>query len=411
MSYSNYDGDFQYWTHQYIYDNNNGDESSVANHDDVHNIPTFTSQGFPVIDVEAAVKGENKLGLKLTKTQSLLNIMDGFKTCRGKKKQTEDDSSSSSDKLKASNFPALSLHIGSWKKESRHEGELVAKCYFKKRKLVWEVLNGNLKMKIEFLWSNILGIRQSTSSHESNTSTLEVLLERSPLFFREVNPQPRKHTNWEQTNDFTNNQASLIRKHILEFAPGVLEKHFDKIVHADPKLHRLSQQTWPNHISPYFHEIHFTNSTDFHHPPSHRSFIPTISPQSSNHIQGMDASLMNNSNIYQMQETSFNQNISPYQNHEQGQLSNNVYDNNPQGLPNLYDNQSHYYTSSTNLGNMNQHGYIHEEQQLSYEPNFSYNTTYANSSTQDVGYYQSNDHDYHQSDHYYHDDVGGSQWH
>ncbi|MED6127303.1 hypothetical protein PIB30_086834, partial [Stylosanthes scabra] len=41
-------------------------------------------------------------------------------------------------KLKASNF------LGTWEYKSRKEGDLVAKCYFAKHKLVWEVLDGCL---------------------------------------------------------------------------------------------------------------------------------------------------------------------------------------------------------------------------------------------------------------------------
>lgn len=37
---------------------------------------------------------------------------------------------------------------------SRYEGDLVAKCYFAKHKLVWEVLDGGLKSKIEIQWSD-----------------------------------------------------------------------------------------------------------------------------------------------------------------------------------------------------------------------------------------------------------------
>lgn len=43
--------------------------------------------------------------------------------------------------------------------KSRHEGDLVAKCYFAKRKLVWEVLEGGLKSKIEIQWSDIIGLK------------------------------------------------------------------------------------------------------------------------------------------------------------------------------------------------------------------------------------------------------------
>ncbi|XP_021742884.1 uncharacterized protein LOC110708963 [Chenopodium quinoa] len=123
----------------------------------------------------------------------------------------------------------MSLHIGTWMRVSRHEGELIAKCYFKKRQLVWEVLNGNLKSKIEFQWSNIAAIN-ATFDVDGGQAVLDVMvsfqliyqtllnvfnhstiLENPPLFFREIKPQPRKHTNWEQSEDFTDKQASLIR--------------------------------------------------------------------------------------------------------------------------------------------------------------------------------------------------------
>lgn len=36
-------------------------------------------------------------------------------------------------------------------------------------------------------------------------------LARRPLFFRETNPQPRKHTLWQATSDFTGGQACIHR--------------------------------------------------------------------------------------------------------------------------------------------------------------------------------------------------------
>lgn len=36
-------------------------------------------------------------------------------------------------------------------------------------------------------------------------------LARQPLFFRETNPQPRKHTLWQATADFTDGQCSKHR--------------------------------------------------------------------------------------------------------------------------------------------------------------------------------------------------------
>lgn len=43
--------------------------------------------------------------------------------------------------------------------KSRYEGDLVAKCYFAKHKLVWEVLDGGLKNKIEIQWSDIMALK------------------------------------------------------------------------------------------------------------------------------------------------------------------------------------------------------------------------------------------------------------
>lgn len=36
-------------------------------------------------------------------------------------------------------------------------------------------------------------------------------LDKQPLFFKEVNPQPRKHTQWRSTTDFTDGEASTHR--------------------------------------------------------------------------------------------------------------------------------------------------------------------------------------------------------
>jgi len=38
-----------------------------------------------------------------------------------------------------------------------------------------------------------------------------VKLARPPLFFKETDPQPRKHTLWQATSDFTGGQASMHR--------------------------------------------------------------------------------------------------------------------------------------------------------------------------------------------------------
>ncbi|XP_020083117.1 uncharacterized protein LOC109706590 isoform X2 [Ananas comosus] len=207
------------------------------------------------------------LGLRLRKSPSLLDLIQMRLTQAssaaasgitsiglsesGKKKELKSTAVSGTiDRLKASNFPANLLRIGTWEYVSRYEGDLVAKCYFAKHKLVWEVLEGGLKSKIEIQWSDITSLKASCSENESGT--LEVVLARPPLFFRETDPQPRKHTLWQATSDFTGGQASMQRKHFLQSPQSLLSKNFEKLIQCDPRLNLLSQQ--PDIIveSPYF---------------------------------------------------------------------------------------------------------------------------------------------------------------
>ncbi|XP_021911836.1 uncharacterized protein LOC110825670 isoform X2 [Carica papaya] len=194
------------------------------------------------------------LGLRLKKTPSFLDLIqmklsqkDATKLTNGGKKK---DVSGGTDKLKASNFPAKALKIGTWEYKSRYEGDLVAKCYFAKHKIVWEMLDGSLKNKIEIQWSDIVGLNANYPDDEPGT--LNITLARQPLFFRETNPQPRKHTLWQATSDFTGGQASINRQHFLQCSPGLLGKHFEKLIQCDPRLNFLSQQPEILLKSPYF---------------------------------------------------------------------------------------------------------------------------------------------------------------
>ncbi|KAJ6296108.1 hypothetical protein OIU76_026894 [Salix suchowensis] len=171
----------------------------------------------------------------------------------GVKKESKSAAVSGSiDKLKASNFPASILRIGSWEYKSRYEGDLVAKCYFAKHKLVWEVLEGGLKSKIEIQWSDIMALKANCPDNEP--ATLNVVLARLPLFFRETNPQPRKHTLWQATADFTNGQASIHKQHFLQCSQGLLNKHFEKLIQCDMRLNFLSRQPEIILDSPYFEQ-------------------------------------------------------------------------------------------------------------------------------------------------------------
>ncbi|XP_042057800.1 uncharacterized protein LOC121802246 isoform X1 [Salvia splendens] len=199
------------------------------------------------------------LGLRLRKSPSLLELIQiklshssvsKHGSPSNSKKESLRAAGASGDKLKASNFPGSVLRIGTWEYKSRYEGDLVAKCYFAKHKLVWEVLDGGLKNKIEIQWSDIMALKANYS--DDTPGTLDVVLARQPLFYRETNPQPRKHTLWQATSDFTGGQASLCRQHFLECPQGLLGKHFEKLIQCDPRLNFLSQQGETKLESPYF---------------------------------------------------------------------------------------------------------------------------------------------------------------
>ncbi|CAK9168891.1 unnamed protein product [Ilex paraguariensis] len=206
------------------------------------------------------------LGLRLRKSPSLMDLIQmrlshgdaasvaaepsGNLSLENKKDVSVTAASGVADKLKASNFPASHLRIGSWEYVSRYEGDLVAKCYFAKHKLVWEVLDGGLKSKIEIQWSDIMAVKAQCP--DNGPGTLTLVLARQPLFFRETNPQPRKHTLWQATTDFTDGQASINRQHFLQCSQGLLNKHYEKLIQCDVRLNFLSRQPEIVLDSPYF---------------------------------------------------------------------------------------------------------------------------------------------------------------
>ncbi|KAL3698122.1 hypothetical protein R1sor_012198 [Riccia sorocarpa] len=176
--------------------------------------------------------------------------------------------SSSQDKLKASNFPASSLKIGNWERVSRYEGDLVGKCYYAKRKLVWEVLESGLKSKIEIQWSDISAMKASCP--ENLPGTLDIEVSRPPLFFRETNPQPRKHTLWQATSDFTGGQATVHKRHYLVFPEGVLNRHYEKLVQCDPRLKALVEGTLQLRPNPDFEHSNSAFDSQRQHLPAHQ---------------------------------------------------------------------------------------------------------------------------------------------
>lgn len=61
-------------------------------------------------------------------------------------------------------------------KKSINEGDLIAKCYFAKKKIVWEVLERALKSKIEIQWSDIIGIKATLQHSHYGLLEIEVYI-------------------------------------------------------------------------------------------------------------------------------------------------------------------------------------------------------------------------------------------
>ncbi|KAL7125592.1 hypothetical protein ABFS83_14G126900 [Erythranthe nasuta] len=154
------------------------------------------------------------------------------------------------EKLKASSFRIASLKIGDWRRVSVHDGHLVAKLYYAKQQIIWEILEGPLKRKMQIQWNDITSIHAVV--HPNQPGILKIELDKPPLFFNETNPQARKHTIWLPGDDFTGGNATTWRTHSVCFPPGVLEIHYEKLLQCHMKLVDLSRKPFPSHDSPIF---------------------------------------------------------------------------------------------------------------------------------------------------------------
>ncbi|KAJ6844363.1 uncharacterized protein M6B38_292215 [Iris pallida] len=177
-------------------------------------------------------------------------------------------------KSKASNVHALSITIGDCHQVAEHNGGIIAKCYFAKKKLVWEVLmeEQQQKKKFEFMWDNITAIR--ATFHEEEPNTLQVELGKQPLYFAECAPQPRKNTTWESCTDFTNGNARLHRMHTLTFAAdGKFEKFYQKLIHFTQDLYLSSRRRFESLEHPYFEQLERRPSSPLNGP------LPQLHPE------------------------------------------------------------------------------------------------------------------------------------
>ncbi|GMY39749.1 pyriculol/pyriculariol biosynthesis cluster transcription factor 1-like [Fagus crenata] len=156
------------------------------------------------------------------------------------------------------------LRIGEWQEVAIYEYEesLIVKCYVKTQKLIWEIIQKNctLKKKIEIGWSDISAIRSRMVQREfAVLGVLEIELHNPPSFYKEIDPQPRKHITWTLTSDFTNDEALIHRIHYLEFHPASLKKFYAELIKC-PDLFKLSQKPFTSLSSPYFNS-NFSSAT------------------------------------------------------------------------------------------------------------------------------------------------------
>eukprot|EP00256_Glycine_max_P052069 XP_014618311.1 uncharacterized protein LOC100787534 isoform X2 [Glycine max] len=197
------------------------------------------------------------LGLKITMTPEMLQPT----------KTSQVAANNKVEKLKAVQFPMDMLRIGYFKIEAKYPYELVAKCYYARQKLIWEILHDGLKFKIEIHCQNISAIR--AVMEENSPGILEIELDKVPSFFREIDPKPKKHTTWTISHDFTDGQASEYRRHYLQFPHGVLDQHYIKLLQSDNRLLELSLRPFPSSHFAYFssHLDQGTTQFSFGHDP------------------------------------------------------------------------------------------------------------------------------------------------
>ncbi|KAL5700905.1 hypothetical protein ACHQM5_026304 [Ranunculus cassubicifolius] len=226
-----------------------------------------------VRNLNLVATGPSPLGLSLKKTPSFEELIQATlypkpKPKRGRPKKDDAES------LKAKSLNAELVSIGSWERRAVKDQDVVAKCYYQKKKLVWEILDGRLKRKIEIQWSDITAIRAAFP--QNMNAVLEIEVKTVPLFYRERPPQPRKQSHWELDADFTGGQACQFRRHHLQFREGTLQPLYEKLMQCDRQLFTLSQQPFPVHAYPYFNQNIPTNQDS--------SFAVSRSPSEFSHM-------------------------------------------------------------------------------------------------------------------------------
>ncbi|CAL5007141.1 unnamed protein product [Urochloa decumbens] len=182
-----------------------------------------------------------------------------------------------------SKFHADILKIGAWKWTSRYNGDLVAKFYYANHRVVWEIINEGLKMKIEIDWEHISALKFTFP--EGGLAILEIMLYQRPRFSKETNLQLGRGTAWQRTVDFTGGQATICRRHVLQCAPWILKKHMVTLLSSNHRLYSLSQENTQQ--NPCFENWHSesevlasSNAQDLYHCNDYQQFGGQTLPMS-----------------------------------------------------------------------------------------------------------------------------------
>lgn len=93
--------------------------------------------------------------------------------------------------------------------EAKYPADLVAKFYYAKRKLVWEIMRDGLKDKIEIQWRNISAIRAIIEDNSPGILEIEV-------FFLFIYSYKHKHMTYFISYKIINKNYTSLNKMFIE---------------------------------------------------------------------------------------------------------------------------------------------------------------------------------------------------
>ena len=108
-------------------------------------------------------------------------------------------------------------------------------------------------LQIELQWADIAAVR--VELRRGQPGRLELTPARPPALYREEEPQPRKHVVWRPIPDFTGGPAAACAPHVLVFAPGLLDRHYEKLLACDARLRDVTtlagDAVMPSYLATY----------------------------------------------------------------------------------------------------------------------------------------------------------------